>query len=247
MTNKTNENKTLKVVGAIGAGALLVAAGALGMGIVKSDTIQDQAGQISQLSNANQALVLEDLSNMALADNLKLEIATLTEAVDAGDATIAELEAKVAELEAVEATIVEVQVDNGNLDLVLDHIYDNDGRVNYLLDDLKDDEVDQVVDRVVFINDVSALAVAEVKAEFLDIVDKEDQGFGAKFFDEDDVERVRVGDIIYFDVDFEDSDADVTVFVNFEQDNVKYVAEVEVEIKDGEVEDTALVSINLRP
>jgi len=47
--------------------------------------------------------------------------------------------------------IKEVQVDNGNMDLVLDHIYDNDGNIEYLLDDLDDDEIGLIVDRIILL------------------------------------------------------------------------------------------------
>ncbi len=153
---------------------------------------------------------------------------------------------------------VEVPVDNGNLDVVLEHIYDNDGNVNYLTEDLDDDELSQVVDRVVFINEIKDLAVAEVKAEAADELDKEELiYFDADLdkrvtvtFDEDDIERIRVQDdddeVIVDDVDFEDNDAEVIVTVNFEQDDVKFVADFMVEFKDGEVDDLDLLEIRER-
>lgn len=146
--------------------------------------------------------------------------------------------------------IVEVEVDNGNLDTVLDHIYDTEGNVEYLLKGLDDDEVNQIVDRVVFINDVTTLAVKEVKAEFMDLIDKEDFGGVEKFFDEDNIGRVRIqdkdGDIVCFDVDFKDGDAEVEVEVKFEQDDIKYKVKVIVEFRDGKVDDIDLGLVELR-
>lgn len=59
-----------------------------------------------------------------------------------------------------------VEVDNENLATVLDFIYDKEGNVEYLLDGLDDDEVDQIVDRVVFINDAESLAENFIKGNF---------------------------------------------------------------------------------
>ena len=59
-----------------------------------------------------------------------------------------------------------VEVDNGNLDLVLDEVYEADGSVEYLIEDLDDDELDQVVDRIIMIQDAKTLAMAELEAEF---------------------------------------------------------------------------------
>ena len=147
----------------------------------------------------------------------------------------------------------EVEVDNGNLDLVLEHIYDNDGKVNYLLDDLDDDELNQVVDRILFINEIKDATVAEAKAEAADALNKEVYTFADNStvtFDEDDIERIRVQDdddeVVIDSVDFEDSDADVQVTVNFEQDDVKFAADFMVEFKDGEVDDLDLLEIRER-
>ena len=227
-----NTKKILKVAGAIGAGALLIAGGALGTGIVKNDTIQEQAAQISQLQ----------LNNSKLSDNI----------VDLNNAepVIEYVDKEVLVNNTVE---VEVEVDNGNLDLVLDHIYDNKGDVSYLTEDLDDDEVNEIVDRLIFVNEIKVLAAEEAKSEIKDLLDKEEFTFNnvTVKFDEDDIERVRVQDdddevIVGEDIDFEDGDAEVEVEVYFEQDDVKYKALVEVEIKDGEVEDLDLVSVELR-
>jgi len=145
---------------------------------------------------------------------------------------------------------VEVPVDNGNLAMVLDHIYDNNGDIEYITDDLDDDEVNMIVDRVMFVDESKALSVDAVKNEFLNLIDKEDFNGTNKFFDEDDVERVRVqGDadeVIVSDIDWDDSDAEVLVEARFEQDDVKYKAFVLVDIKDGEVDDLNVDSIELR-
>lgn len=140
---------------------------------------------------------------------------------------------------------IEVPVGSENLDLVLDEIYNNNGNVDYLVDDLDDDELDQVVDRIVFANDIKDLAVAEVKAELFDELDREMVGLVE--LDERDLERLKVDDdadeVTLANVDYEDKDAEVTVTGTFEQDDVKYDYEAMVEIKDGIVDDFEVVSV----
>jgi len=141
-----------------------------------------------------------------------------------------------------------VEVDNGNLDLVLEELFDNDGSVEYLVEDLDDDELDQIVGRITFANDIKALAVAEAKSEIVDLLHKEN--INGTVLDEDDIERVKVQDdddeVVIADIDYEDLDAEVLVEIKFEQDDVNYLAVVEVEIKDGKVDDIDLKSISLR-
>lgn len=141
-----------------------------------------------------------------------------------------------------------VEVDNGNLDVVLNEIFDNNGRITYLLDDLDDDELDLIVDRIAFVNEIKSLAVAEVAKELFDELDGEYVGLVR--LDEDDMERLRIDDdldeLLVSDIDFEDSDAVITVTGTFEQDDIKYDYEVEVEFKDGEIDDFDIVSVTER-
>lgn len=138
-----------------------------------------------------------------------------------------------------------VEVDNEKLETVLQFIYDNEGKIEYVTEDLKDSEVAQIADRVVFVNDIKALALNEVKSELKDLVDKEE--VGSVKIDDKDVERVRFNDdadeIVVEDIDFEDNDALVYVSGTFEQDDVKYKFVVEADIKDGEVDDLSLDSL----
>lgn len=145
--------------------------------------------------------------------------------------------------ETVEVPVeVEVLVDNENLDEVLNHVYEY-GLGDLDISDLDDDEVDEIVDRVLFLNDARELARQHVKAEFLDIVDRRTIGTASVEIDEDDVERVRVDDVEDFtleDIDFDYGDVTVFVPVEFEHDGDEYDVVVEVEIRDGEVEDARL-------
>lgn len=165
-----------------------------------------------------------------------------------------ELNSQIADLKnlpVLPAEIVEVPVDNENLEMVLDNLYDNsveDGEsyLDLLTEDLDDDEVNQIVDRIVFINEAKILAASAV--DKLDIADElEDSDYNTFNLDEDDIERIRVQDdadeISISDIDFDDKDAIATVKVEFEQDDKDYVAEFEVEFRDGEVDDVEVSKI----
>jgi hypothetical protein len=157
----------------------------------------------------------------------------------------------IVEVEKVVNNTVEVQVDNGNLSQVLEHIYDNDGKIEYLLDDLDDDELNKIVDRIVFINDIKKLSVDAVEAHLFDELDREVYNISGTQvkFDEDDLERLRINDdddeIVIDKVDFEDEDAKVCVTGTFEQDDVKYDYEVTVEFKDGEFDELENIKVTL--
>jgi len=146
--------------------------------------------------------------------------------------------------------IKEIKVDNKNLDLVLEHIYDNDGNVEYLLDDLDDDELEFVVDRIVFVNDVKAQALEIVKKEGIDELDKE--VVGEVEIDEDDVERFKLydddEDVLIDDIDFEDGDAEVLVRVRFEldDDETKYGALYKVSFEEGKFDELDLEEVYVR-
>lgn len=148
---------------------------------------------------------------------------------------------------------MEIEVDNGNLDFVLEHIYDNDGQVNYLLEDLDDDELDLIVERIIFINDIKFIAGEYVATELADELDNLEFTLAdgtIVTFDEDDIERVKVYDdddeLIIDYVDFEDSDAKVLVTARFEQDDIDYEVDFEVEFRDGEVDDIDVLEIRER-
>lgn len=158
-----------------------------------------------------------------------------------------------AEPEVITET-VEVEVPSENMGLVLDHIYDNSGDVDYLLDDLDDDEVDKIVDRIVFINDVKKLAVDAVKAELFDEIDGDEITLADNTtyeFDEDDLERLKIDDeddeLIIADVDFEDSDAEVEVSFRFEDDDeVEFEGTCIAKFRDGEFDELTDIEIEER-
>ncbi len=144
-----------------------------------------------------------------------------------------------------------VEVDNGNLDEVLDYIYDSDGNIEYVLDDLDDDEVDKIVDRIVMVNEAVKLGSDYIKDELADELDKEEfflTGVNSTVtFDEDDVEKIKVKDdldeIGILDTDFEDKQIEIVYLVDFEQDGIDYRGVVSIEVEDNEVEDISVVSV----
>lgn len=207
-----------KAILAVGSAAVIALSG-LGGAIIADDSAQVQALQ-------EQVAVLNAREPVVVTETIEVPVEVPVEV----------------------EKVVEVAVDNDNLDLVLDHLYDNNGEVSYLTNDLKDDEVEQIVDRVVFINDVKALAADYVKDEGIDELDKE--VVDGVELDDRDVERFKVyddaEDIVIDDVDFEDSDADVLVKARFEQDDVDYIAWFKVEFRDGEIDDFVIDSVEVK-
>lgn len=141
-----------------------------------------------------------------------------------------------------------VYVDNGSLDLVLEHIHDNGGQIEYLTDDLDDDEISLIVERIAFVNDIKELGARYVEDEFADELDRRE--FNGTEFDEDDVERVRVQDdhdeIAVDDIDFDDLDAELEYVVKFEHDDDDFEALVRVEVRDGRVKELDITEVNPR-
>jgi len=131
---------------------------------------------------------------------------------------------------------IEVPVDNGNLDLVLEHLYDNEGNVAYLLDDLKEDDISLITDRIIFVNEIKKLSVDAINEELFDELDNKD--VNGTILDDKEMSRLRINDRDYeigVSVDdFKDGEAKTTVTGTFEQDNVLYNFEAELDFDDGE-------------
>lgn len=146
---------------------------------------------------------------------------------------------------------VEVPVDNGNLAIVLEHIYDNEGQIEYLLDDLDDDELDLIVERVAFINEIKAFAINAVESELFDEIDGEEIVLGDNStyeFDEDDLSHLDIDDdmdeLIIEDIDFEDGDAEILVSFDFEdEDELEFEGTCIVKFKDGEFDELQDIEI----
>ena len=182
---------------------------------------------------------------------------------DSGDVKILneEIEDLNADLDLAQTPVietVEVEVDNGNLDLVLEHIYDNDGSVEYLTEDLDDDQVAEIVDKIVFVNEIRDAAVKAVRAELYDEVDKFgksdilgdtsslDTGFELY---EDELTRLRINDdadeLGVTITDWEDREATVTVTGTFRQGTDNFAFSTNVVFEDGEFDDLEKVNVRL--
>ena len=125
-----------------------------------------------------------------------------------------------------------VEVDNGNLQLVLDTIYEKDGDVEYLIDGLYDDEVDQIVERIMLVNEVETLAKEYTLRNFATELEKHDSSY-----DRRDVSRIKIDneDLKIVDYDFKYEDFTVEILVEFRYDGAKETKLVEVEYFNGRV------------
>ncbi len=153
-----------------------------------------------------------------------------------------ELQTQIDDAALVEPEVVEV--DNENLGLVLEHIYDNEGDVNYLTEDLDDDEVEEIVERIVFVNELKSHAVDAVRDNLFDELDK--RGVGNIELDEDEMERLKIDDRDYeikVEVsDWDDGEATAIVTGTFEQEDIngndrKFEFTAELDFDDGEFDD----------
>ncbi len=214
---KMDKSKALKV------GALVVASALVGAGMTAvvnhSDVSLEQANTL--IAEAQSKAFNEGKASVVIPEPVQVE--------------------KVVTVEKV------VEVESDSLGEVLQAIYDNEGKVEFVTEDLKDSEVAEIADRFVLVNDFKAMALDEVKANLADLVDKE--VVANVSIDDKDVERVRLNDeaneIVVDDIDFDDKDATLLVSGTFEAEDVKYEFEVSVDIKDGEVDDSSLESLDL--
>ena len=143
---------------------------------------------------------------------------------------------------------VEVPVDNGNLQVVLDELYAENGNVTFLTDDLDDDQLNLIVDRIVFLNDSKTLAYNKVSDKIKDELDM--YVFNSSVtFDDDEIYSVRMDfDDVELDVssiDWDDSQVEVLVPASFKQDGVRYDAVFRVSVEDNDVEDVDIESVVL--
>jgi hypothetical protein len=133
-----------------------------------------------------------------------------------------------------ETTIVEkeVLVDNGNLELVLKYVYD-EGELEFLTEDLFEDELDLIVDRILLIEEVKSVSVDFALSNFARELEKQLD------YDRRDVSKVKlVKDSVEFvkeSADFKYGEFEVKLSVEFRYDSVVEEKEVLVEYYDGRV------------
>ena len=216
-----------KVGAVVGTGALLlgaVAGGAYGV------HVGDDSKQVSNLTS-ELAAAQADIS--VFAEQLNMTTEELAVAASENEALKAELANVTPIVEVVNQTEY-VEVDNEYLQEVLDFVYDENGNVEYITDDLDANEVDMIVDRIVFLNDAKQVAVDTVKRDFDYIVDKEYSNYGDRM-SRDDIERVRVeaaSETTVENIDFDFHDTDVLVEVKFVEDGRDYKALIRVEVEN---------------
>ena len=167
---------------------------------------------------------------------------TITEEVEV-EKVVTETVTEEVEVEVPVEKEVIVEVDNENLALVLDTIYENDGDVEYLLDGLDEDEVDQIVDRILWGNEVVSLGEQEAKSELKQLV--HNSGVSGETLDQREVSNVRVTNSEALYKDYEYQDADVSVELFFMHEGKRYEAEVTVSFFDDKVDEVVLNSVNL--
>ena len=260
MANKkmNKENNLIKILKAVGI-VILGLGFAVGTGM--SIALANSNSQLSNSLDSSHSALIDvknelDLSNENIVA-LNANIVNMTELTALDKAVIADMNesyiAALAELEATEGYVPATADVSESLDLVLDFAYDNDGDLSELeISDLDDDELESIMDRIVLINMMKTLAVDEADKEFTDEIDKMEFVINNETitFDEDDIERVRVEDddedVNVSDIDFDDEDATVTLDVKFEQNDIKYLATVEIDVKDGEADDIDITTVVLR-
>lgn len=155
----------------------------------------------------------------------KTEIETLT-VVEYKDKIVTQNVTEIVEVEVPVEVVkeVEVLVDNENLALVLDYIYDNEGDLEFLTTDLFDDEVETIVDRILLVEDVKAQAKSYVESNLARELERQLD------YDRRDVSRIKIEDVV-----FDKALADF----KYEE----FVLEVEVEYRYNNVEETKVVIV----
>lgn len=148
------------------------------------------------------------------------------------------------EVPVVEYVINETikEVDNGNLNEVLEFIHDENGDVGYLTNGLFDDEVDEIVDRVIMVNEFKDRTENIVKSSFVRELERQEG------FDKRDVKGIRVDsdDITVNSVDFSDLNAELEAIVEFRYDGDLYEAVVKSEFFDNDALVIEIQSVTLQ-
>lgn len=153
------------------------------------------------------------------------------------------------QIQTIEKNItVEVPVDNKNLKQVLEFLHDEKGNVTYVTKDLDKGELDKVVDRIIFLNDVKARSEAFIRGNAADELHRE--LINGTRLDRNDIKRVRVkddlGDVKVLDQDFDNQDAEVLVSATFTQGSVDYEGSFKVIFKDDKLDDVLVDSVKIR-
>lgn len=235
MNKETKENikKYSVVTGAAVLGGLAVFAG---MSISAPEPVDVESIQNASYKEGVESVSLPDVEGIKM------------EAFNAGVESVEPVEV-VREVNITK----EVFVEDERLSQVMDLVYDNDGDISFITDELDSDEVDMIVENLIYGEEVKTMAYAFTKNELFDEIDRESvtlKDNSSMKLDEDDLEKLRIdndsNELIFVDTDFEDKDFEVKVTGRFEQDDVDFEFEAVVEIEDGEVEGFKRIEIKER-
>lgn len=138
----------------------------------------------------------------------------------------------------------EVEVPSDNDRLFFKALKDKGGDLTFVTDGLDNNEIEEVVDRLVFYYDTQSISESEVrqsaKTSLNNLVVNGEQ------LDSRDISRVTVVDSSVDVNDFDSKDAVSTVVIVFLHDGDKYEATFEADYLAGEVVDVDVTSVALR-
>lgn len=149
-------------------------------------------------------------------------------------------------------TYITELVESDDYIIVYNYMYDMNGDMTELMEDLDDDEISLLGMRVLEINDAKALSVVETEDELFDELDRESIDVDEEefFFDEDEMSKLRIDDdlneISVLDSDFDNHEFMIGLTGTFKQDDTYFTFEVEVEIEDGYVDSFEVVDVSVR-
>lgn len=134
---------------------------------------------------------------------------------------------------------IEVEVDNGNLDMVLEHMLDEN--VSLVVEGLDEDNMSIIVERIDFLGQVEQLGEDEIKSGVLDLIDLEKVN-GTRIF-ASDVTVLAYEPSNLTSVDFGNESATVEQKVYFRQGDELYSALVEARFEGLEFEELELIAL----
>lgn len=233
MAKESKTKKYLKYAGVAAIGAIVAGAG------------------VSMIPVDNTAILADSFAaGVASVDTDAVYAEGVASVPDCAEVPVCDVCEVCAEPVVCEVITSEDNTDSGNLKLVLEEIYDNDGSVEYLTEDLDDDELYLIADRIIFIQEAKNMAIDHVKAELADELNNVEITMNDNStveLDEDDFEKLRIDDdsdeILVANVDYEDKDVDVTVTGRFRHDDTWFAFEAKVAIEDNEVDDFDIISV----
>jgi len=138
--------------------------------------------------------------------------------------------------------IVEKTITVNDKDL-LEEIFVNDGDVEYLLDEVEDDTLDLIVENLGILNDGRNVAENVDIDDLAESIEDFDNDFNKDYIEDMDL-NLDIEDIDINDIDYEDEEFEFEYEFTFEYMDVDYEGVVKINVKDLEVDDIEVLSIN---